>query len=289
MVTGEGSTDIGKTVLRAGAYGYISKPVDPDSLSIAVVNALERRRLELAELANRQRLEEMVAERTRDLWQANLQLERAMADIIKSQEETVERLVAAAEFRDDETAQHIQRMSRYAEVVARGLSGDRVWSARVRLASVMHDVGKIGIPDAILRKPGKLDDREWKVMQTHAEIGSRILAGSDSELLQSASEIALTHHERWDGTGYPHQLSGKDIPLAGRIAAVADVFDALTSDRVYRKAFSIPKAIQMMREGRGSHFDPEALDALLDSMDEVLGILDGHSENSHKVVAGVAS
>jgi putative two-component system response regulator len=276
MVTGEGSVDIGKTVLHAGAYGYISKPVDPDSLLIAIVNALERQRLELGELEHRQRLEETVADRTRDLWQTNRRLEKAMADVVTSQEETIERLVIAAEFRDDETGQHIQRMSRYAEIVALAISGDTIWSANVRLASVMHDVGKIAIPDDILRKPGRLSAREWRVMQTHAEIGSRILSGSDSELLQNASEIALTHHERWDGTGYPQGLRGEEIPLVGRIAAVADVFDALTSDRVYRRRYSIPDALQMMRDGRGSQLAPDALDALFSSIADIITVYESH-------------
>jgi putative two-component system response regulator len=278
MVTGHGNVNIGKTVIESGAYGYISKPVDPDELWVGVVNALERRRLEILDVAHRRQLEETVKERTADLWEANLHLERALQDVNKSQEETVAKLALAAEFRDDETARHIRRMSHYCGVIASHLGMDQERAARTRLASVMHDVGKIGTPDAILRKPGLLTDEERVVIQQHAEIGHHILSPSDSPLLQLAAEIALTHHEKWDGSGYPNGLSGTEIPIEGRIAAVADVFDAITTDRVYRKAFQIPKAIEIMRESKGSHFDPDVLAAFFKAIPEIIHIRDEYQE-----------
>jgi putative two-component system response regulator len=150
----------------------------------------------------------------------------------------------------------------------------------IRIASIMHDVGKIGIPDSILQKPGKLTTEEREVMCRHAEIGYQILAGSDSELLQVAATIALTHHERFDGKGYPRGLKGEEIPREGRIAAIADVFDALTTDRVYRKAFPWPRALTMMREERGKHFDPVLLDVMFDNIEKVIEI----KENMDKPV-----
>jgi putative two-component system response regulator len=278
MVTGRGSTNIGKVVIRAGAYGYISKPVDPDELLISVVNAIERRRLEIEAGQFRERLEKTVAERTAELWTANVSLEHSIADVTRSQEETVAKLAVAAEFRDDETAKHVHRMSRYCEAIAVGMGIDRERSSRLRVASVMHDVGKIGIPDSILRKPGPLSPEERASMEQHAEMGNRILSPSESPLLQLAAEVALTHHERWDGTGYPNRLAGAKIPLEGRIAAVADVFDAITTDRVYRKAFSFPQAFQIMKDSVGTHFDPDVAAAFFDGIDKILKIreeLDG--------------
>ncbi len=195
-----------------------------------------------------------------------------------TQDAVVERLSIAAEFRDDETARHVQRMSRYTSLLARraGASPDR--AEQVRVASVMHDVGKIGIPDSILLKPGKLTPEERRIMEQHSEIGYRILSGSRSELLTLAAQIAWTHHERVDGNGYPRRLAGEDIPLEGRMAAIADVFDALTSNKVYKKASPLPQAVDIMCEGRGSHFDAELLDLFLDAIDEVVRIKERYAD-----------
>ena len=189
-----------------------------------------------------------------------------------AQEEMVERLSIAAEFRDDEAARHVQRMSRYCALIARraGESGEH--TELIRTASVMHDVGKIGIPDSILLKPGKLTPEERRIMEQHSEIGYRILSGARSGILTLAASIAWTHHERVDGTGYPRKIAGDDIPAEGRIAAIADVFDALTSNKVYKKAFPLDQALNIMREGRGTHFDSGLLDLFLDAIDEVVGI-----------------
>jgi putative two-component system response regulator len=197
----------------------------------------------------------------------------AQASLRRSREETINRLARAAELRDDDTGSHIERVSRYSELIAARLGHDPDQREQLRIASPMHDVGKIGIADAILHKPGPLDPGERAEMQRHAEIGRGILAGSGAEILDLAAEIAWTHHERFDGGGYPRGLEGDQIPLEGRIVAVADVFDALTNDRVYRPAFSYADAIEMMRAERGSHFDPEVLDAFLDADLEIRAIM----------------
>lgn len=278
MVTGMDDAKLANAALEIGAYGYIIKPFEPNEILIQVMNALRRRSLEIENRSHRLRLEQMVRERTAELWEAIARLEKAEKDLRLSREETIQRLSIAAEFRDDETAQHIQRMSRYCALLARKAGEDSERCELIRVASLMHDVGKIGTPDQILLKPGPLTPEERTIMEQHSEIGYRILAGSQSELLRRAAEIAWTHHERVDGSGYPLGITGSEIPLEGRIAAIADVFDALTSDRVYKKAFPLGRAIEIMREARGTHFDPELLDLFLDSMDEVLSIRDQYAD-----------
>lgn len=199
-------------------------------------------------------------------------LERSEDQLALSQEETIIRLSIAVESRDAETGSHIERMGRYCALLAEKLGWSESARDLLRVASPLHDVGKIAIPDAVLQKPGALTADERKQMEEHAAIGHRILAGSDSPLLDLAARIALTHHEKWDGSGYPNGLKGEDIPIEGRIAAVADVFDALTSDRVYRKAMPLDKALSILQEGRASHFDPEVLDRFFSSIDEVIAI-----------------
>jgi PAS domain S-box-containing protein len=197
----------------------------------------------------------------------------AQASLRRSREETVRRLSHAAELRDDDTGSHIERVSRYCELIAERLGLDPEFRERLRIASPMHDVGKIGIADAILLKAGPLDPDERTEMERHAEIGHRILEGSGAELLDMAATIAWTHHERFDGSGYPRGLEGEEIPLEGRIAAVADVFDALTINRVYRQALPYGEAVALMRSKRGSHFDPGVLDAFLEADREIRAIM----------------
>jgi putative two-component system response regulator len=217
-----------------------------------------------------ERLVERVLARTAELAEAVRRLELAEQDLRLAQEETIHRLSLAAEFRDDETSRHIERMSRYCAILALRAGHDERESELLRIAAKMHDIGKLGIPDAILRKPGRLTPAELDVMQGHAAIGHQILSGSRSQLGRTGAMLAWTHHEKVDGSGYPRGLRGSEIPLEGRIAAVADVFDALTTDRVYRPAFALEDALAIMREGRGTHFDPELLDLCLASLDEVL-------------------
>jgi putative two-component system response regulator len=183
--------------------------------------------------------------------------------------DTIRRLVIAAEYKDRDTAAHIERIGRFSEVVARALTLAPGQVEIIRHATPMHDVGKIGVPDAILLKPGKLTKDEWVIMQRHTEMGAHILHGSPSEVLQAGEQIALSHHEKWDGSGYPRGLSGDAIPLMGRICAVADVFDALTSDRRYRDALPNAAVYDMVHKQRGSHFDPDVVDAFLAHRDDI--------------------
>jgi methanogenic corrinoid protein MtbC1 len=195
------------------------------------------------------------------------ELRRALTELEIAQAETVRRLSMAVEFRDEDTGAHIERIGRFSTLLAEQVGMEIDFCGRMSHAAPLHDVGKVAIPDAILLKPGALSKEERAIVETHAEEGHRLLRGSSSSILDLAATIALSHHEKWDGTGYPRGLKGEEIPIEGRIVAIADVFDALTSDRVYRGAFSVEEATTMMREQRGLHFDPVLLDAFL----EVLG------------------
>lgn len=195
----------------------------------------------------------------------------------KAHLDTIKRLAIAAEYKDEDTAIHIDRMSNYCAIIARELHLPPGEVEVILNASPMHDVGKIGIADAILLKPGKLDNDEWDIMKQHTTMGGRILSGSSSDLLLAGEVIALSHHEKWDGSGYPKGLAGEDIPLFGRICAVADVFDALISERPYKKAFSNEKAYEILREGRGTQFDPKVLDAFFKRLDKVVAIQEQYS------------
>jgi putative two-component system response regulator len=272
MVTGADDRRHAETALANGVYGYMLKPFKPNELVINVANALRRRTLEIENRESRNRLERTVLERTATLRDTITQLESSESELRRLREETIRRLSWAAEFRSNETGQHILRMSLYCTLLARlaGLDAER--TEMIRIASPMHDVGKIGIPDRILLKPGPLTPEEREVMEAHTDMGYRILAGSDVELLDLAAELALTHHERIDGNGYPRRLAGDAIPLEGRIAAIADVFDALTSDRVYRPAFQPDEARENMLAGRGTQFDAELLDLFFGAWDDVLAI-----------------
>jgi methanogenic corrinoid protein MtbC1 len=195
------------------------------------------------------------------------ELKRALSELEIAQAETVRRLSMAVEFRDEATGAHIERIGRFSTLLAEQIGMDAEFCERLSHAAPLHDVGKVAIPDSILLKPGPLTPSERAIVETHAEEGHRLVRGSSSSILDLAATIALSHQEKWDGTGYPRGLAGDAIPIEGRIVAVADVFDALTSDRVYRRAFSVEEAVQMMREQRGRHFDPVLLDAFM----EVLG------------------
>lgn len=199
-------------------------------------------------------------------------LEIAKDKLQESYRETINRLVIASEFRDEDTGDHIVRMAAYCVLIAEkhGLSEAEV--EQIHIAAPMHDVGKIGIPDGILLKPGKLTSEEFETIKSHTLIGAKILGGSKSEILQLGTEIALTHHEKWNGKGYPKGLSGTAIPLTGRIAAIADVFDALTSKRPYKDPFPVEVACDIIKKDRGEHFDPELADIFLNNMDAVLKI-----------------
>jgi putative two-component system response regulator len=235
IVSGVDDVVLADRALAIGACGYLIKPFDANDVLCSVTSAVSRRRHDLD----------------------------AEAVLNDAREEMIRRLSTAVEARDPSTAAHIDQMSDYCAAIAHELGLPTDHCELIHTASAMHDVGKIGIPDDILLKPGTLTAPERAAMEQHAEIGYRILVGSRSELLQLAAVIAWTHHERFDGSGYPRGLAGHAIPLEGRIAAVADVFDALTRDRVYRPRFSRGDAVELLERGRGTHFDPYVLDALL--------------------------
>ncbi|MFH1552813.1 MAG: HD domain-containing phosphohydrolase [Candidatus Omnitrophota bacterium] len=214
------------------------------------------------------------------------ELQEALKQIKRSSMETIYRLSLAAEYRDWDTGEHLLRMTRYAAAIAKKMGLDDKYVEAILSAALMHDVGKIGIPDHILRKPGKLTPEEWEIMKKHTTIGAQILKDSEAEFIRLAARIALTHHEKWDGTGYPRRLKGSEIDLAGRIAAVADVFEAVTSKRPYKEAFSVEKALEIIREGRGTHFDPQVVDAFFAIQDEIIAInKETNQDESHNLEA----
>ncbi len=213
------------------------------------------------------------------------QREKAYETLAKAHIDSLQRLAVAAEYKDDDTGVHIVRMSNFSAIIARAYGMDDAYCDLLLQASPMHDIGKIGIPDSILKKPGKLTDEEWVVMRKHPEYGAKILSGSDVPVIQLASEVALSHHEKYDGSGYPQGLKGDEIPLTGRIVAMADFFDALTMDRVYRPAFADEKAIEMAEEGSGSHFDPAIVSAFLSSVEDIITTRDRINKESGTVPA----
>lgn len=256
--------------LESGAMDFVPKPLDTAEVLARVRNLLATRSLHVQLWRHNESLEEKIRDRTTALTDLVRRLQRAQNDLRLAQEETIHSLSLAAEYRDDETSRHIQRMSHYCSVLGAAMGFDEARCETIRLAAKMHDVGKIGVPDAILLKPAKLTSQEFEAMKAHAQIGYEILSGSTSELATTAAAIAWTHHEKVDGSGYPRSLAGDDIPLEGRIAAVADVFDALSTDRVYRNALTMPETLSIMREGRGVHFDGEILDLFFDRMGVIL-------------------
>jgi putative two-component system response regulator len=255
MVTADHERSVRYESLREGANDFLTKPLDKTEFQVRVRNMLQVRRSHLLLADRADTLEREVQKRT--------------AEILARERETLYRLAKAAEFRDPETGGHILRMAHYSALIARRLGQDETYCDMLLEAAPMHDVGKLGTPDHILLKPGRLTPEEFEVMKRHTSIGHEILKGSCSPMLELGASIALAHHEKFDGTGYPNGLGGEDIPLEGRIVAVADVFDALTSARPYKPAWEDECAVAFMREQRGRHFDPHCLDAFLDNRDEV--------------------
>lgn len=207
------------------------------------------------------------------------ELNTALGLIEETAFETVQRLTAAAECRDQYTGSHILRMSYYAAAIARKMGLDDGFIETMLRAAPLHDIGKIGIPDKILKKPGKLDDSEWEIMQRHTIIGGDILNGLKKDYIKMAREIALTHHEKWDGTGYPRGLAGEDIPISGRIAAVADVFDALISERPYKPPLTLRESFTVIKNERGTHFDPAIVGAFTSIKQEILSIVERYKDS----------
>ena len=265
MVTALRDVEDRVKALEAGVDDFLSKPVDKIELKARVQSLLKVKAYH-DHMRNYQReLETEVEKRTG-------QLEEAFERVKGASLETIYRLSRAAEYKDEDTGAHVKRMSRYSAAVARQMGLNDTIVDYILYASPMHDVGKIGIPDRILLKPGKLDRDEREIMKQHATIGSRILEGSDAGFIRLAEIIALIHHEKWDGSGYPRGLKGKEIPLVGRIVAISDVFDALISKRPYKEPFSVEKSFAIIRDGRGNHFDPDVVDAFFAVENEILAI-----------------
>jgi putative two-component system response regulator len=267
VVTAQVSAEFKKKAFDAGARDYITKPFDVNEVIARTRNLLETKMLHDRLRKQNEILELKVTERTHEIYSTRLQV--------------VRRLGRAAEYRDNETGLHIVRMSKISQLLGNACGLNTYLCDLLLNASPMHDIGKIGIPDSILLKPGKLDPQEWDIMKTHTLIGGNILSGDDSELLVMAREIALTHHEKWDGSGYPGQLRGDTIPLVGRIVAVADVFDALTSERPYKKAWSIDDAVDFMNKQQGLHFDPYVIRQFNQILGEIIEVKETHAEPEH--------
>lgn len=259
FVTAMGEMEDEKKGLELGAVDYITKPISP-----AIV--LARVRTHLALYDQTRELEQMVAQRTAELQTTRLQI--------------IRRLGRAAEFKDNETGNHVIRMSHYARLTALALGMQEARADLLFHAAPMHDVGKIGIPDNILLKPGKLDAQEWEVMRQHPQMGADIIGQHKDALLEAAYSVALTHHEKWDGSGYPHGLRGEEIPLFGRIVAIADVFDALTTARPYKSAWSVEEALSHIQASAGQHFDPGLMAAFNTALPQILTIRARYAEEN---------
>lgn len=259
VITADVSPEAETEALERGAKDFITKPFRATQIGVRVENLLRTRFLHEALRMHVDHLEELVAERTHDLEMARLDL--------------LERLSLAAEFRDYVTGRHTQRVGEMCGLLAErlGLPDDQV--DLLRRAAPLHDVGKIGTPDAILLKPGRLDEREFTTMREHVDVGAKLLAKGHSKLMAMAEKVALTHHERWDGSGYPRGLAGDDIPIEGQIVAVADVFDTLINERPYKAAWPIEQAVQEIRDRRGSWFAPRVVDAFLEVLEDTPELL----------------
>jgi putative two-component system response regulator len=264
--------------IEAGCDDFISKPLEKTELLARVRSLLKVKAYNDLMDNYRKELETEVAGRTADLKQAMERIKAASLD-------TIYRLSMAAEYKDKETGAHIKRMSHYSAAIARRMGLSESTVETILYASPMHDLGKIGIPDMILVKPAKLDPAEWEIMKRHTTIGAKILNGSDAEFIRLGETIARCHHEKWDGSGYPSGLKGSEIPIAGRIAAVADVFDALTSKRPYKELFSVADSLAIVKDGKGNYFDPDVVDAFFAIQDEILIIRERNRDEQQQTVA----
>jgi putative two-component system response regulator len=251
VLTADITSEVKRRALSDGATDFLTKPFDPIEVELRIRNLLQTRSLHQRLQNQNQNLDQKVRERTFLLEESRI--------------EVLNRLAIAAEYRDDNTGEHTQRVGRGVAQIAAGLGLSDKEVSQIRLASPLHDIGKIGIPDSILLKPGKLTPEEWEVMKTHATIGANILSGSQSPLLQMAEEIALTHHERWDGTGY-FDMKSEEIPLSGRIVTIVDVYDALTHGRPYKMAWSVDKALDEIKKQIGKQFDPQVVEVFLETI-----------------------
>lgn len=283
IVVVSGQDDVGLRIqaLKLGADDFLIKPPHFAEL-IARVQTLTKVKAYNDYMTNYQKtLEKEVRNRTEQLNIAREELKNASL-------ETVYRLSRAAEYKDEDTAVHIQRMSNYVATIAENIGLNKDKKEALLYSSPMHDIGKIGIPDRILLKPGKLNNKEWEIMKRHTLFGENILKGSKSSFIKLGRTIALTHHEKWDGSGYPNGLKRDEIPIEGRIAALADVFDALTSKRPYKEAFTNEKAYSILKENRGSHFDPELVDVFFDLEEKIIEIQKLYNDEAKSVLLELA-
>jgi len=265
VLTAQAAQEFRVKALNSGASDYVTKPFDRVELLARVSNLIKISLFQKSLRSENHILEQKVKERTKELYDTRLQI--------------VNRLGLAAEYRDNETGMHIMRMSHISKLLGQAAGLSQYHCDQLLNAAPMHDIGKIGIPDSILLKPGKLDADEWETMKTHTTIGATILSGEDSDLLSLAKEIAITHHEKWDGSGYPNDLKGDDIPLVGRICALADVFDALTSERPYKKAWTVDESVDFIKENKGKHFDPNLVDLFVECLPQIVGIKNLYPDN----------
>lgn len=283
MLTAQSMQEFRQRALDSGARDYVTKPFDANELLSRVRNLLE---VQLAHKYMRNQnniLEQRVIERTRELQQAH-------TDLHESRLQVVRRLGRAAEYRDEETGLHIIRMSKVSALLGKQTGLPEEQCDLILNAAPMHDIGKIGIPDHILLKPGKFEPEEWEIMKTHAQMGADILSGDDSELMVMARDIAISHHEKWDGSGYPNGLKGEAIPIVGRITALADVFDALTSVRPYKKAWAVDDAVAYVIDQSGKQFDPKLVGHFQEILPKIIAIKEkyGEPEPEGDLSAGIA-
>ncbi len=263
MITGNDDRDIRLKAIESGAADFIQKPVDLAELGLRLRNTLELKSYQDILIQDNERLSVKVSESMISLYNKNIELKKTIADLSRSYRETILRLNLAAEFKDEETASHVRRIGLFAAELASLAGMDSAFNYNISYAATMHDIGKVGIPDSILRKEGPLDPSEWSAMKEHTLIGSRILGSSDSDLLNMAEKIALTHHERWSGSGYPNGLKKDLIPVEGRITHLIDQYDALRSRRPYKGPIPHGQVMKIMSEGDGrtspDDFDPDLL------------------------------
>jgi putative two-component system response regulator len=272
LITAANDIDSRIKGLAGGADDFLNKPFLIPELKARIVS-LSKIKKYRDFLKNYQNLlEKEVEKKTSELQKLYLQLQIAYNEIKDLSLEIIYRLAKAAEFKDEYTGFHIQRIGFYSTKIAEHLGLSKEQIELIKYSSPLHDIGKLRIPDHILLKPGPLSKEEWEIMKTHTVMGAKILEGSKIKYLKAAEKIALLHHEKWDGTGYPYGLKGKKIPLFARIVSIVDVFDALTSDRPYRKAFSVEEAFEIIKNESGKHFDPELVEVFLKIKDEIIEI-----------------